>query len=221
MGKRVLLMSIYAYPKIGGVENSLNYIAKNLKKKHIDCEILALSNLQNIKSIDGILIEGVDLKIGRIPLFGIVIFLNKLIKIINSYLETNKFDEVWCRNYLFAYALSKTNYQGKINFIYPTIAKLNSLGLYQKSKKQNFISLTKDKILQITDFLIHPWVEKNVYKNSNINNIFFSDFLCELAVNEYGDSLNNFVILPGIDFKIYQKVGLKPLTDGFNINFKY
>lgn len=221
MKEKIILASLYSYPKIGGVENSLNYMSKTLVNKGYDCRILALKNTEGVQSNGYVPIDAVDLSIGRYPFFSTVNFVGRLTSFLEKYFKDNNCDEIWCRQYLFAYCVSQTSFKGVVKFIYPTNAKLNSLGLYQEFGSERRGTKFKRSIFRKIDYKTHFYYEKKVFRNKRILNVFFSDFLKKLSEEEYGGSSHNLVISPGVDYSTYKRNPKRELSDSFRIDFKY
>lgn len=200
--KKVLLLNLYAFPKIGGVENSLTFLSQSIKKQGGHPEILCFNPEIPDSGDIGIKIYRLLIPAIRIPVLGVLFSLKKYSKKISDFLNKNIYDEIWCRSYLLSYVLIKMNFAGNIKFIYPTVAKMNAEGLYQLSGNDSIIDSLRKKVFKYLDYRLHFLLESKVFRSEKIENVFFSKTLRDLAVQEYGDYPAR-LLNPGIDSEVF------------------
>ncbi len=134
---KILLANLTAYPTIGGVENSLLFIADELTKQGHAAQILAFRSHKNdpiYTEHKGIPIHRYDRPVERWPhrQFSSISKATKTAFPLLS--DTYSPDAVWSRSAPVGLGIRQAGYQGPLLQIFPTNARMNSRGLFLHTK---------------------------------------------------------------------------------------
>jgi len=201
-----LLINTSSYPKIGGVENSLNFMATHLKNKGIEARIVSFSSECSEKKT--IKYNGIDIDIYPMRFESNIISKlwprRALLKSANYWLpkiidEINP-EIIISRATIISHCLINRCTVKKIVTIFPTTTKLNRLGLL-KSKNQKSAFKKIVFICRVwLDYFLMRRIERNVIEHSH--NVVFSKLMRnEIQKIDLKHCVS--VIVPGIDRTIF------------------
>lgn len=205
---KILLTSLYYYPSIGGVENSLRYIAKELKKLGHEVVIMTFDNKESIKKIDKI--EDVEVhryfyRSSKLSYFSY----KRIQKAANIAFEEllNHFvpDEIWSRNTFVTSGLIRNENVKKIKHIYSTTTELNIKGLYSNIRNLSLFRRIIFYQLKFIDRHSLNVIDKKVIASKKVIPITFSRMMSQQIKEEFKISNKKInVVKPGVDNKIFR-----------------
>lgn len=217
---KIVLTSTYFYPRIGGVENSLFFMAKSLMKLGHEVAIMCFDGDSLVcqkQHWDGIPIFRFNYGVSRLsPLSRL-----RLAKAARrALIETQKHfepDEIWSRNAVITAGLVKSNVLIPIRHIFPTTASLNVEGMYSQKPRAILVKLL---------YLLRKWIDsqslsfydRNVVYADNVDLVVFSEMMREQLVVETKALQNRIrVVHPGVDTKVFRPT--PPVgKDGFSLS---
>ncbi len=206
---KILLVGLYYFPKIGGVENSLKSIAKELISLGHEVAILTLDSTTNRKQID--LVEGV--KVFRFPLKASVIppLTHKRIKdkarvAFDEVILDFSPDQIWTRNSIVASGLLLNSKVKHIKHIFSTSSRLNIDGLYNNIKDNTYPRRLIIKFIKLMDYLSLFNIDKVLLKSNRVTPFVFSSMMREQILNEHKIIKKNIrVVKPGVDRSLFNR----------------
>ncbi|MEF1248692.1 glycosyltransferase [Vibrio owensii] len=210
MKKKVLIVNTSSYPNIGGVENSLNFIAIEFIKKGYQTEVVSFSNkIDEVRSIEnnGVKYEIYPLKKNIIDkIWNRYSIYQKAKVVLRDKLNHNKYEHILSRSTLLSYLLLKEHV--KVNTIFPTTAHLNYLGLNDSKKSSARKTATFNKLKLKLDYLIMSYIESKIVSNRFNRSIVFSNLMKSELINSYKAKIVD-IIPPGIDTELYSTRNLQ------------
>lgn len=200
---RILVAATQFYPEFGGIESSVYYIAKALKKFNHDPVILTGKTRPHLSLSDEV--EGI--KVIRYPfmkfrnILGIFYPLSEkkaIDKNLSNLLKKEKFDAIWARHPFFICSATRAGFRGKLIYI-PAMVK----SIFEENEILNFRNFFLKKIISTPiirmQLIIIEHLERMAIKKS-FKVIVFSNLVKKLFCDYYKISEDNFeVIWPGID----------------------
>jgi glycosyltransferase involved in cell wall biosynthesis len=201
---KILLINTASYPNIGGVENSLNYIAKELINQSHEVIIVSFDSIKN--EVDYIEHNGVGYY--KIPLRAAVgapmrlFYLNKAVKKeIGKIIEDFKPNEIWSRSALLSFCVKRLNLNIPITQIYATTAWLHTKGTYFTKDKLGVWKRMKFVIFFLMDFPTMFLIEQ--FLVTRTKSVVFSDLMVHQLNKNYKNIKKLLKIPPGIDHSIF------------------
>jgi glycosyltransferase involved in cell wall biosynthesis len=201
---KILLINTASYPNIGGVENSLNYIAKELINQSHEVIIVSFDSIKN--EVDYIEHNGVWYY--KIPLRAAVgapmrlFYLNKAVKKeIGKIIEDFKPNEIWSRSALLSFCVKRLNLNIPITQIYATTAWLHTKGTYFTKDKLGVWKRIKFVIFFLMDFPTMFLIEQ--FLVTRTKSVVFSDLMVHQLNKNYKNIKKLLKIPPGIDHSIF------------------
>ncbi|ATP57965.1 hypothetical protein CPT03_16595 [Pedobacter ginsengisoli] len=201
---KILLVSLYYFPKVGGVETSLRYIAKSLKEQGYEVAILAFDGAYEYPNVDGIPVYRYAFESSKISYI-----LHKRIKNIASIaiekvIDSYNPDQIWSRNSIVAAGLIRCNRVKVVKHIFSTTSNLNVDGLYSNLSSYRFFKRTIFKGLKILDRYSLSRIDRNLMGSPKIIGVVFSKMMKKQLLEETGiKSKVIHVIQPGVDRTIF------------------
>lgn len=201
---RILLANPYAPPTIGGVENSLIYIANALKEAGHEVEIFSLDKENNghVGFIECIRVRRTHYKGSRNPILRYRRLKHVVEWELPRVLEDFDADEIWCRNGVLGESLIKVcKSKGiKLKMIYPTLASLHHKGTYKRNSHVPFLKQLYLKSVGYIEYQYLKKVEKRLVHSAI--NIVFSNMMKRHLQTKY-KGIKVSVIDPGVDSRKY------------------
>ena len=198
---KLLLANSTAYPTIGGVENSLLFIAKELMRQGHTVRIMAFRFKQNDPTYiehDGIPIYRYDRTCERWPhrQFSSIskaaqIAFKDLIRIYTP-------DAVWSRSAPVGLGIRQAGYKGPLLQIFPTNAKMNCRGLFFHTQGLPL----KRRLLFLGLWPLAYTANKNVENSlaTQCTAVAFSENMRQQLIKDFPPSVTEcHVIFPGVD----------------------
>ncbi|MCF6453910.1 glycosyltransferase [Vibrio sp. MMG022] len=214
MKKKILIVNTSSFPNIGGVENSLNFIAIEFIKKGYQTEVVSFSNkIEEVSSIEnnGVKYEIYPLKTNSLDRVWNRYSIYKKAKVVlKNKLKNNEYEKILSRSTLLSYLLLKEG--GEVNTIFPTTANLNYLGLNDSKKSSNRKAATLNKLKLKLDYLIMSYIENKIVSSRFNRSIVFSNLMKSELIKSY-KSKSVDVIPPGIDNDLYSTRNLEKTHD--------
>ena len=220
---KILLAATQFYPEFGGIESSLLYIAKTLKKLNRSSVVFTgRTRLSSplLDEIDGVRVIRYPFRKFR-NIFGILqpLFEKKAIdRNLAKLLKEEKFDAIWARHPFFICSAAKCDFKGKLIYI-PAMVK----GIFERNEIINFGNFSLKKfilsfVVRIKIFIVEYFEKIAIKKATKI--VVFSNMVKRMFCDYYQISGDKFkVVPPGIDaskFKpslpdneLLEKLGIK------------
>lgn len=151
---KILLVNPSAYPEIGGVENSLNFIARELISRGHEVKIWCLQNSPNqalVSEHEGVQILRSPCPTIRWPHKRIRKTIRITQNVIPKLLETFPADAIWSRSARIAMGVAFSGFKGPLLQIFSTNAKMDSFGGFLQQKGFSLHRKVKYSLL----FLLH------------------------------------------------------------------
>lgn len=204
---KVLLTSLYYYPKIGGVENSLRYIAKELKDQGHDVRIMSFDSSvlkRQVDNVDGLDVYRYFVLSSRNPLIYHLRIKKAAVESFEDLLKDFVPDQIWTRNTIIASGLIKSKKVKIIKHIFSTTSLLNVEGLYSNIRRLPFLKNILASGLKIIDQYSLTKIDSKVVSSGKVISITFSNMMKRQLQEEVrGEAPPIEVIYPGIDFEVF------------------
>lgn len=195
-------MTIYIFtksflPTIGGVENSIFYLAKQFQKFNLSVEVVSFDgNIDFEKSvIDQINVTRFFFKKSKLPNLSYNRLKNKAKEVAAKLILEEDQNVIITRNSSIALGLLKSNFS--IIHIFPTISKLNVNGLYKGNKPHI-------RLLKQIDYWGLREIEKRVITHPKSKLVTFSKLMKDQISSEYSLSKKIHIIYPGVDYEKFR-----------------
>jgi glycosyltransferase involved in cell wall biosynthesis len=204
---KILLVNTSAFPSVGGVENSLDFISKELVTLDHEVKILCLGG----NDIDSVIrTSHENIEIIRIPCESSILPFEKFKMIFNS---VKKYgvkevlgyapDLILSRSTIMGEAFVELLPQIKLIQIYSTTAKMDCEGLYINTQGLPFIRRFLLLCLWPFQFYSYKNIEKRLLNKST--SVVFSKNMVKNISSEYGLSKNIKIIPPGVDIDLFNE----------------
>ena len=202
---RILLANSSAYPSIGGVENSLNYIGRELLNAGHEVKIFSL---QNAPEMPPSIVHN-DIEIIRAlctpkrwPHAGLLEKIRVIQSATPNLLKTFRPDAIWSRYAPAGLGLRRGGYKGPLLHIFSTNAKMNCLGAYLQTHglpiKRRAILLG----LFPFEYLFLAKIEQELLRQCKA--IVFSENMGSQLLKSYSKVIRScHVIPPGVDHEFF------------------
>lgn len=217
---KVLLMNMSAYPNVGGVENSLNYIAKELIKNGYEVVVVSFSSLLSKENR----FTHSNVNYITFPIedsFGAPMRFLRVRRAVKKYIKDLLLefcpDQIWSRSTILAYCVSKLGIPIPITQIYATTAFLHTKGTYFTKDKLGFIKRLKFIIYFMMDYPTMFLIEKHLVKYSK--SIVFSNLMLEQLSKSYSKIKELQKIPPGLDHSVFSLENANSLQPIFEKEF--
>ncbi|WP_076923758.1 glycosyltransferase [Pseudoalteromonas sp. EB27] len=193
----VVLTSASSYPAIGGVQNSMVFIARELIRRGNTVTVISFDGKKSYT--DTFNHEGCTYyKFPEIRGVLAPILAKKFTLAVKELFknEVIKPDLVISRHALVSYGLIKMGLKVPLVHIYPTTSSLNAEGVLSQMGNLPLIKKIKTATLLSLSYLTTRFVEKKVVQNSI--NVVFSNFMLSTMGKDYRKN-KFFYIKPGVD----------------------
>jgi glycosyltransferase involved in cell wall biosynthesis len=134
---RVLLANSTAYPEIGGVENSLRFMGRELVQAGHEAKIFCLQSSSDeplYMQFEGIEILRYPCKAVRWPPMQQIDRVNAVQRAIPEVVDDFQPDAIWCRSTSVGVGIRKGGYTGPLLQIFPTNAEMHCRGSFLKTQ---------------------------------------------------------------------------------------
>lgn len=219
---KILLANSTAYPKIGGVENSLRYIGRELIRAGHTVKIFCFKTSPDeplTMNNEGMEIIRYPHKLSRWPhmqFFNSVTTAQKAIqKIMNDY----KPDVIWSRSAAVGLGIVMAGYKEKLLTILPVTAKLDAESMCIRTKGMPW----KRRLFLLSLWPLHYYaaskIEYQLLRASKV--IVFSENMQSAIRNSYGSGIykNIKIIPPGIDTDVFSPKNGKSLQSAIKCKY--
>jgi len=199
---RVVLLNKAFYPRFGGIENSLYYIALNLKLMGHEPIVVAGQHDKSLPLHDEV--QGIEVFRYVYPTSSWTYFFDPIIHVLAAkkqlklILEQIQADVIWCRSAYLCFAAHQVGFKGPIVFIPPVL-----IGLFQQEISRNLSGNTIHKSIRWVRHLLRSYqvsyVESVAFQAATFI-ITFSKNMHSQVVRQYPFTKNRIsVIKPGVD----------------------
>lgn len=218
----IILANLYSYPRIGGVENSLLFIAKELiKRKHnVLIFSLDLDGKNKMTKHDGIDFFKSSFLNSRFPNVRYSRIIETTKTELSFLIHRFKPDEIWVRNPAVALGCMKSGFGGRIVQIYSTVSNLNADGICLNNPHFPFRKRLIFKLIWPLWFYTLYSIERKILKNT-IGFVF-----SRMMENEFkkihgkkADSLN--ITNPGVDINFFSNSNTIHVKKSGFLNYKF
>ena len=134
---RILLGNTSAPPTIGGVENSLRFIGRELRRRGHDVKIMCLKRPPDASSraeVEGIEVLRVPCEVRRWPQTRLRETLKAIERGAPAILEEFRPNVIWSRSVPVSLGIRRAGYRGELVHIFSTSARMDCRGLYFHTK---------------------------------------------------------------------------------------
>lgn len=198
---RILLVSGSAYPCIGGVENSLRYIASELVQHGHEVKVfcLQLDSSEPLNTeCEGIEIIRCKYRRSRWSLSGGKDEVNLVRREIRGLLADFKPDCIWSRKSTIGLGVALSGYKGKLVHMFPTTARMSWRGRYVGTQRLNLPQRLKILALLPIRYRSMWHIERVLLKRCQP--VVFSENMRRQLQRSYGAlAKKTRVIQPGVD----------------------
>ena len=213
---KILLANGSAYPAIGGVENSLNYMAQALIQKGHQVKILCFrrSAYEPSRIVhNNVEIIYADHQDSRLPNKSIFNAVKATTVAINALLNEYTPDEIWTRRAAMGLGVARSQYRGALKHVFPTTAKMDSKGLYLNTQGLPLLRRIMLMALWPLGYTSSLRVERELLKYCQP--VVFSELMAnQLTLAHAQERERIWVVRPGVDMAIFSaKFGAKHLED--------
>ena len=202
---KILLANPTAHPHIGGVENSLRYIGRELRERGDEVEIfcLQLSPEEPLDdSIEGIPIHRCPYSLSRWPNRRLRDQVERTSAGVRPCLERFQPDRVWCRSAAMGLGISQSGFKGRLVQIFSTTAAMDSRGLFLQTKGADLGYRLKMAALYPLAHRAMRKIEKALLPRCQP--VVFSENMRLQLTREYGEPAHKArVIAPGVDSEVF------------------
>lgn len=202
---RILLANTSAYPVIGGVENSLYYIGRELLRAGHEVKILCLQTSPD----QPLCMEHESIEIIRIPYTPkhwphtrALDVVKTVQRAIPSVLQTFQPDVVWSRSALVGLGIRRGGYRGSLLHIFCTNTKMNCRGLYFQTHGLPVRRRLMLLALWPFDYLVSSSLEKSLARQCKAA-AFSENMRNQLLADFPKDARFCNVISPGVDTEVF------------------
>ncbi len=202
---RVLLLSSTAYPVIGGVENSLRHISRELVRKGHEVKVFCFQMdpsepLQT--ECDGVEIIRCKYRLSRWPhrvmKNDVELVRREIGRVLSSFMP----DVIWSRKSTMGLGVALSDYEGRLFNIFPTTARMNSRGLFLNTAGIPLIRRMMLMALWPIVYRTHRRIDRELLKRCQP--VVFSDNMQNQLKKSYGHFADKTrVIHPGVDTRAF------------------
>jgi glycosyltransferase involved in cell wall biosynthesis len=202
---KILLANTTAYPIIGGVENSLGFIARELVSAGHEAKIFCLQfSFDGPLRVhhEGIEIIGYPCKAERWPHKQHLGRVAAVHKAIPAVLDEFQPDAIWSRSASVGLGIRRSGYKGPLLQIFPTNAKMNCRGTFLRTKGLPVLRRLKFLGLWPLAYFSSLYVERALSRQCH--SIAFSENMRgQLLAGFPKDARSCHVIPPGVDSDVF------------------
>ena len=202
---RILLTNTTAYPTIGGVENSLRFIGRELIQAGHQVQIFCLQQSpdQPLRmEHEGMEIVRHPCQAERWPRARLNRTVAAAAEGVPAVLQSFRPDAVWSRSAAIGLGIRRSGYRGPLLQIFPTNAKMNCRGLYLHTRGLPWRRRLMLLALWPSAYLASARVERDLARNATT--VAFSDNMrLQLLAGFPRDAQDCRVIPPGVDHEIF------------------
>lgn len=195
---RILLLNPTYLPTIGGVENSLYYLAQELARSGYEVTIAArLQHGLKERECDGngVTVRRFELPLSRFPGRALELGAAATRSFIDRMLRESSVGQIWSRNLVTSWGALQSEFKGPIVHIYSTTAALHSRGTYLRTNGQSALRRLYCAALYPSSLWRSSSVEKQVLAGTH--GVVFSRMM-KTQLRSRGD-FDVSVIHPGVD----------------------
>lgn len=197
---KILLLSAYAYPHVGGIETSLYFMGRELLRQGHHVKLLCFRNppeLPEFEIVEGVEIHRIQQQAIRWPAHRMKVQVHDVYKALHQLFNDFQPDRVWSRFLTFGLAASALIPPSRLAHIFPTTGFLGVLP-YRKGG----FSLKKRLLHEMVYFSYRKLEAKLLPRCSPI---VFSDLMRRQLQMEYPTFEGNIsLIRPGVDTDFFQ-----------------
>lgn len=216
----IILGNLYSYPKIGGVENSLLFIAKELIKKEHNVIIFSLDrDDKNVfDNYNGISFYKSKFKNSRFPNIRYSRITTCTEKELNHLIPNFKPDEIWLRNPAMTLGCINAGFKGRVVQIYSTVSHLNASGICSTNPHFPLKKRIIFKIIWPLWFYTLYSIEKNILNKSD--GFVFSKMMKQEFKKIHGKKAKKLQIVnPGVDIELFSTCNKQCNNNKIDINY--
>jgi 1,2-diacylglycerol 3-alpha-glucosyltransferase len=201
---KICLVNATAYPTIGGVENSLRYMACELKRIGHDVKIIAFRFRQDDPRRvihDGVEILRYDCHAERWPHRQQYSRVKAMQKGFQELSTTYQPDAIWCRDAPAGLGIRRAGYRGPLLQIFPTNARMNCRGRFLYTKG---LSLRRRaKLLGLYPFCYYAMRQVERELARLCIPVTFSDNMRQCLLKDLPGGIPCHVVPPGVDTNVF------------------
>jgi glycosyltransferase involved in cell wall biosynthesis len=219
---KILLVNSSAYPAIGGVENSLRFMARELIELGHEVKIWCFHSDSKEKVsffIENIEIVKYPIKPVRLPHKRHNENLKSAKEGLSEYIKHYLPDVIWSRSSIIGLGTILSGYEGPLFQIFCTNAKMDSQGLYLNTKGMPL----KRRLLFLLLYPFHFFSIYNIEKKliKNCHSVFFSENMQQQMQCLYSIENNSQnVIYPGVDINVFNRAKGKWFENDIKSKYK-
>lgn len=198
---KILLANTSAYPMIGGVENSLRFIGRELRSAGHEVKIFCLQTSpdQPLRmEHEGIEIIRAPYTPRRWPHTRLRSIVRATKQSIPSLLNEFKPEAIWSRSASVGLGIRRGGFQGPLLQIFPTNAKMNCRGLYIQNHGLPISRRLMLLGLWSLDYFVSAWFERKLARQCSAVT-FSKNMRSQLLAGFPKDARSCHVIPPGVD----------------------
>jgi 1,2-diacylglycerol 3-alpha-glucosyltransferase len=203
---KILLVNSSAYPEIGGVENSLRFIGRELLRTGHEVKIFCFQNSteQPLRTEhEGIEIIRCPYSPSQWPHLRMRYQVDLVRRAIQPILSEYHPNAVWSRSASVGLGVLHSGYKGRIVHILPVTARLDAASLFLKTNGMSW----KRRLFLLGLWPFHYFVASSIERNllKSVQPVVFSDNMRKEIRQSYGRSIyeNCVKIYPGVDTNIF------------------
>jgi len=213
----ILLAATHFFPEFGGIESSLYYMSKALRKEGHSPVILAEKSRPDLPLLDEI--EGIKI-LRYLPMrwrgvttvvqpFADSAIIDKELKKI---IQQKNIDSIWARHPYFVCSAVKSNFKGKIIYIPPMAKRVFSENEIISNDNNSLRSAAVKAVTGIKSLVIEKFEIEALKKATKI--VVFSDMVKRIFIDRYKIREEDFKIIPpGVDIDKF-----KPQSKDLNLS---
>lgn len=203
---RILLANSTAYPRIGGVENSLRFIGRELLRAGHEVKIFCLQ----FSPDEPLHIEHEDIEIIRYPCRNArwphmqqISRVAAVQRAMPTVLDEFQPDAVWSRSTPVGWGIVRSGYNVPLVHILPVTAKLDADSRFLRTKGMSWRRRLLLLGLWPSHYFIASWIERRLLQHSKP--VVFSENMRRAVLRSYGEKVyrRTMVIHPGVDTSVF------------------